>query len=208
MINYQQGRIYKIINTDTNDIVYVGSTTQQLSHRYTKHKHKAPNHKIILIENYPCNSKEELCMKEQQFIEQKTNLLNKLKAYRSEEQKKEYKKEWRKNNKEYYIEWCKNNKEQIKEKTKEWREENKKKYKEYQKEYRENNKTEISEKAKTNYENNKTKILEKQKKYNEDNKEHLKEKINCEFCNCLSSRIHLKRHQKSIKCMKFQCIED
>ena len=76
MVNYQNGKIYKIIN-ESNDIVYIGSTTQPLSHRYTKHKHKAPNHKIILIENYACNSKEELCMKEQEFIEQYDNLLNK-----------------------------------------------------------------------------------------------------------------------------------
>ena len=182
MVNYQQGRIYKIINTDTNDIVYVGSTTQQLSHRYARHKHKAPNHKIILIENYPCNNKEELCMKEQQFMEQHTNLLNQKKAYISEEDLKEYHKEYGEFNKE--------------------------KIKQQKKEYYENNKTEISEKAKTNYENNKTEMLEKGKEYYENNKKKKNEKINCEFCNSLSSRIHLKRHQQSVKCQKFQCIED
>ena len=44
MVNYQNGKIYKIIN-QSNDIVYIGSTTQALSHRYTKHKHKSPKGK-------------------------------------------------------------------------------------------------------------------------------------------------------------------
>ena len=89
-INYQNGKIYKIINED-NEIIYIGSTAQELlCDRYKNHKLKAPNHKIILIQNYPCNSKQELCMKEQQIIEQYSNLLNKYKAFSSEEEKKEY----------------------------------------------------------------------------------------------------------------------
>jgi len=181
MVNYQNGKIYKIIN-ETNDIVYIGSTTQPLSHRYSHHKHKAPNHKIILIENYHCNSKEELCMKEQEFIEQNTNLLNKYKAYCSEEDYKEYKKEWRENHKKYNKEYRENNKKQIKEKTKE---------------YYENNKTEIKEWKKEYYEDNKEKI----------NKEKL-EKINCEFCNCLITKSNMKKHQQSKKCLNFQNVED
>ena len=148
MVNYENGKIYKIINTENNQIVYIGSTVEQLCKRYAKHKHKAPNHKIILIQNYPCNSKEELCMKEQEFIEQNTNLLNKYKAFRSEEQKKEYEKEYKK---EY-------NKDKIKEQNKEYREKNKDKIKEYQKEYN-------KEYYKAYYENNKEQEKERQKAY-------------------------------------------
>ena len=104
MVNYQNGKIYKIIN-ESNDIVYIGSTTNTLCRRYHSHNHKAINHKIILIENYPCNGKEELCKREQEIIEENDNLLNKFKAYISEEQKKESFKEYRNNNKDKVIIW-------------------------------------------------------------------------------------------------------
>jgi hypothetical protein len=163
MVNYENGKIYKIINTENNQIVYIGSTVEQLCKRYAKHKHKAPNHKIILIQNYPCNSKEELCMKEQEFIEQNTNLLNKYKAFRSEEQKKEYEKEYKK---EY-------NKDKIKEQNKAYREKNKDKIKEYYKEYYKDNKDKLKEYKKeynkeyykAYYENNKEQEKERQKAY-------------------------------------------
>ena len=64
VVNYNNGKIYKIIN-ENSETVYIGSTTQVLCQRYTRHHHKAQNHKIILIENYSCNSKEELCKREQ-----------------------------------------------------------------------------------------------------------------------------------------------
>jgi len=81
MVNYQNGKIYKIIDQN-NKIIYIGSTAQKLlCDRYKTHKYKAPNHKIILIENYSCNSKQELCMREQQIIEENSDLLNKHRAY-------------------------------------------------------------------------------------------------------------------------------
>ena len=108
MVNYQNGKIYKIINNETNDTIYIGSTTQSLSQRYTRHNHKAPHHKIILIENYACNSKEELCKKEQEIIEQFDNLLNKQKAYISEDKKKDQYKIYRNNNKDKVLIWKQN----------------------------------------------------------------------------------------------------
>ncbi len=147
MVNYQNGKIYKIID-ENNKIIYIGSTTQILSQRYQRHKYNAPNHKIILIENYSCNSKEELCMREQQIIEEHSDLLNQYRAYCSEEQKKEKAKEYYENNKEkvkeYYKEYYKDNKE----KAKEYKKTNKEKIKEYNKEYYENNKDKIKEKNK------------------------------------------------------------
>tara|TARA_R110002049_G_scaffold292931_1_gene477689 strand:- start:202 stop:777 length:576 start_codon:yes stop_codon:yes gene_type:complete len=54
------------------------------------------------------------------------------------------------------------------------------------------------------------------KEYREKNQEYLKkydkernEKVKCEFCNCEIGKRSLKRHQKSMKCLKFQkCIID
>jgi hypothetical protein len=153
MVNYGNGKVYKIIN-ENNEIVYIGSTAQKLCKRYSSHTHKASNHKIILIENYPCNSRQELCMREQQIIEEHSNLLNKFKAYRSEEQKKEYQKEWRENNKEHITEY-----------KKEYFENNKEYYKQFQKEYYENNQDILNQKAKEYYEDNKDIIKQKRKEY-------------------------------------------
>jgi len=134
VVNYNNGKIYKIINENC-ETVYIGSTTQSLCQRYTRHNHKAPNHKIILIENYSCNSKEELCKREQEIIDEHSLLLNKYRAFGIDESRR----------KEYKIKHYK-----------EYREQNKDKIKQKQKEYRENNK----EKKKKYYENNKEKIQE------------------------------------------------
>jgi len=179
MVNYQNGKIYKIIN-ENNEIIYIGSTTEEkLCRRYTHHTHKSPNHKIILIENYPCNSKEELRKREQEVIEEHSNLLNKQRAYRSKEDKKECDKKW-----------CEKNKEHLKQYKKEYRENNQEYYKQYKKEYRENNKEYIK-----NYKS----------KWYENNKHMLKQKVVCEFCNTELNKGSLKRHhQKSKSCLKLR----
>ena len=135
MVNYQNGKIYKIIN-ENNEIIYIGSTAEQhLSQRYTRHKHKAPNHKIILIENYSCNSREELRKREQQIIEEHSNLLNKCRAYTSEEDKIKKKTIWDKNNIEYLKQYRKNyyNKPNIKNHRKQYN--NTQNIKNYRKQY-------------------------------------------------------------------------
>ena len=129
MPNYNNGKIYKIIDSE-NKVIYIGSTTEKLCSRYAKHKHKAIGNKIILLENYPCNCREELVKKEQELIEQYDNLLNKHRAYNSIEYHKEYKKEYHLN---YHNEYYEKNKDKLSEKNKV---------------YREKHKVEISQKAK------------------------------------------------------------
>ena len=84
---YTKGKIYKIV-CDTTGLTYIGSTIQGLSSRisghradYKKYLNKKrdfitsfkvlenDNFKIILIENFPCNSKEELEREERNYIE-------------------------------------------------------------------------------------------------------------------------------------------
>ena len=171
MVNYKNGKIYKIIN-ENNEIIYIGSTAQELlCDRYYSHKFKSPNHKIILIENYSCNNNQELCSREQEIIEEYKNLYNKRRAYCSEEDKKKFKKE---QNKKYV-------------------ENNKKKIQDYKKEYYENNVDKIKEQKKNISEEKKKEYYEKRKI-----------KIKCEFCNCEVRKQHLKRHQKTQKCLKIQ----
>ena len=133
---YSKGKIYKIISPHT-DKCYVGSTIQPLCNRLALHrKHfdkkkyssreimKLGDYKIILIENYPCNSKEELNKREQYFIDT-LDCVNRFKAFITEEQKQEriknYKIEYRKRErtkqleKEYNKEWRKKNRDKINE---------------------------------------------------------------------------------------------
>ena len=79
-MDYKNGKIYKIISDET-DFVYIGSTTQPLTKRLYCHKiackkrtskvYKimneigADNFRIILIKDFPCERKEQLCAEEE-----------------------------------------------------------------------------------------------------------------------------------------------
>ena len=129
MDNYSNGKIYKIVCNITND-QYIGSTILSLRDRFYIHKSDAKNKnkrkcscvdiilrgdcKILLIENYPCETKKQLERREGHF--QKTlKCVNKRiagltpeevkqnkKAYaeKHKEKTKEYNKQWRNENKE------------------------------------------------------------------------------------------------------------
>ena len=185
MPDYNNGKIYKVI-TPQNEVVYIGSTTQKLCRRFAKHTHKGNGNRIILLENYSCNSREELCMKEQDHIELHENLLNQMRAYNSEEYWKNYHTEYRENNKEHHNEYNKkyyeNNKEQIIESNKKWYENNKDKIKVYRK-------------------TNKDKISEYKIKHYKNNIDKLKEKITC-VCGCYVVKRHLSEHMKTKKHIK------
>ena len=86
--DYQQGKIYKIVCNLTG-LVYIGSTIEKrLSRRLVEHRHQynqylkgehnyissfeiidGGNYEILLIENYPCESSDELRRRERHFIE-------------------------------------------------------------------------------------------------------------------------------------------
>ena len=77
MPNYQNGKIYKLVCSETGKI-YIGSTVQKLIKRkwgHTDNRKKLCMSKdfikpeIYLIENYPCNSKQELCKRERHYVE-------------------------------------------------------------------------------------------------------------------------------------------
>ena len=168
-LNYNNGKIYKIINLK-NEVIYIGSTAQEkLCKRFSTHKHRGNGNKIVLLELYPCSCKEELVKKEQEVIEQYDNLLNQVRAYRVEEYKQEQ-------NKEYYKKYFEKNRDKIKL----YRDNNKEKIKEYLKQYREN-----TGYNKEYYEENKNKILEQNKV-----------KILCE-CGCEITQGYLSAHKKT-----------
>ena len=126
MPNYQNGKIYKLICSET-DRVYIGSTTTKLKYRKLQHIHSNNkctskdfiNAKIYLIEDYPCNSKLELHNKEREYIEN-TDCVNKKIPGRTgkESSKANYeknKKELNKKSREYHED----NKEELNKKARE-----------------------------------------------------------------------------------------
>jgi len=147
---YLDGKIYKLI-CKKEKLIYIGSTTRTLNLRLSEHKQlKKSNtcvskkiiengdYQIILLELYPCMCKRELEKREQEWIEQ-FDCINLQRSYRSEEERKEYKKEYYRNNKEEISLNKKEYYEKNKEKLKNYRENNK----EYYKNYREENKEKI-----------------------------------------------------------------
>jgi hypothetical protein len=173
VLDYSKGKIYKIWSP-SQDIQYIGSTTQELSHRLGNHKKnfklyynkdskynnyytsfevlKCDDCRIDLLENYSCNDKTELLQKEGEYI--KNNIcVNKIIAGRSKKQ--------------HYID----NKELISKQQKLYREINKEKLAKQNKLYQKNNKELISKQQKLYRENNKEKIAKYKKLYRENNKE-------------------------------------
>jgi len=176
MPNYQNGKIYAIKSYQT-ELIYIGSTTRPLSQRLGLHRLNYKNNTgissmellkysdyyIELIENFPCNSKEELLKREGYFIKQNiNNSVNCCIPGRTY-------KEWANDNKEQLIkkakEYRENNKKQIREKSIEYYESHKEHVKEYQNQYRENNKEQKKQKAKEYYQKNKEIKKQKAKEY-------------------------------------------
>jgi hypothetical protein len=172
MPDYQKGKIYTI-RCHTNDKwIYVGSTIQPLSTRFGGHKRdtKTSLHKFInnpvndtswdewyieLYELYPCNSKEELCKRENEVLREIATI-NKRGAYLD---RKEYKKEHYAENKDkisaYHKEYNAKNRDKVLAKQKEYYTENRDKLLAKQKEYRDENRDKLLAKAKEYYQRKK-----------------------------------------------------
>ena len=109
--DFGKGKIYKITN-DYNDDIYIGSTCDLLTKRFSKHKNDSKNEKkknspiyklmneigyerfrIELIENYPCQDKYQLIQREGHYIRELGTLNKRIEGRSQEEYKKEYQKE-------------------------------------------------------------------------------------------------------------------
>ena len=141
MVDYSKGKIYKIVCNKTGKI-YIGSTVSKLSKRLSQHKEKYKkylnntyhfltsfeilkndNFQIVLIENIPCNNKEELFRRERYYIENNKCVNQKIPIRENREYYELNKEVIDKYNKEYKIK----NREKLKEKEKIYIEKNKEK---------------------------------------------------------------------------------
>ena len=162
---YNNGKIYKIITENSNDI-YIGSTTKSLDERLQQHENdfkngnyvssqdilKQGNYKIILIKKFPCFNLLEL-EREETKHQRSLNCVNKKFA--------------RRNKVEYYND----NKELICKRNKNNYNKNRVKILSKQKKNYNDNKEVMRKRNKDNYNKHRENILSKQKKYYNDNKE-------------------------------------
>ena len=160
MSKYNAGKIYRI-DVIGCDEIYIGSCIISLDTRFSLHKRDINTCSskelfdigepvITLIEDYSCESKVELCMREQYYMDLFINdgytLVNKQRAYTSPAMRKKHDKEYNETHKDVIKERYQKNKEHIKEQQKEYRETRKEVINEYQKEYYETNKDKLTEK--------------------------------------------------------------
>jgi len=135
MPNYANGKIYQIISPNY-PLPYIGSTTQLLCQRIGEHrkinKHRCTSRIIIeagdayieLIENYPCDNKEQLNRREGEIIRERQCVNQKIPGrtileYRQDNPEliKSYKQKYRETHREELRakskEYCKRNSEII-----------------------------------------------------------------------------------------------
>ena len=213
---YKNGKIYKIVCNKTG-LIYVGSTCKKLCQRLAGHREKYraylkgmytyvtsfkilenDDYDIILLELFPCDSKEQLTARERFYIES-MQCVNKIVPTRTLEEYKiqfgedirQKKQEFYELNKESILEKAKQNyidNREIKlEKQKEYSKLNADKIKEYKKEYVLNNKEKIKQGREEFYKNNKDKINSERSII-----------FNCE-CGTACTLSHKARHNKSLK---------
>lgn len=206
MPDYQKGKIYKLWSPSKN-LVYYGSTTETISRRLSKHLTdlnrynnktstryvnsfkilECEDYKIELVEEYPCNNRQQLCKKEGEYIKA-NECINYAIAGRTAEEYCEDNADkinnrriiWRANNADKVNErdkkWRNENIEKVRENAKKWRDDNADKKKEWDKKYQENNIDKINERRKQYRKNNADKIKEQHKKYRDANADKINER--------------------------------
>ena len=185
---YKNAKIYKITSIHT-DFVYNGSTNQKrLSSRkcghisqYNRWINNNSNYTssfeliklgdidICLIEDFPCETKEQLHKRERYYIENTINCINIKKPSRPQE---EYVKDYKDKNKEKIKEQSREYYLKTKEKRQEYLNDNKERLTDIRKKYNDVNKEKIKIEQHKYYLENKEKKKEYNKQY------HLNKKIN------------------------------
>ena len=168
MVNYSNSKIYKL---EGNGLVYIGSTTRLLSERMNEHKQQKKgfdkgikkrscssrlcieeNTKITLLENWSCNSKEELLSRERYWYDN-IDCVNITKPKRTEEEK----------NTQYKYYPTQPQKDKKKEKSRQRYAENVEYESDRKKVYYLENKEKIDKRNREKYEKNKKEISERRK---------------------------------------------
>tara|TARA_R110002049_G_scaffold300401_1_gene491254 strand:+ start:426 stop:1025 length:600 start_codon:yes stop_codon:yes gene_type:complete len=193
---YKRGKIYTIRCRYDDTLIYVGSTIETLSKRFGGHKADSKrkmsmslytyvnkdwdNWYIELYEDYPCNNKQLLLKREGEIIREIGTINKQIAGRTKEEYRLENIDKDLENRKIYYQ----NNREKILNDKKIYLAENLDKIKERNKKHREDNIDKYIKKDKDYYEKNKYKVI-------------------CDVCGTEITKINLKAHQKTKKCVNF-----
>jgi len=146
---YQKSKIYKIYN-DVNNETYVGSTYNMLCKRMEKHRShrfqyaQRPLYKLMnelgvekfhieLVEDYPCENKEQLRKREGHYIRE----MGTLNIVIEDRTRQEYREDNKEKIKEYMAKYREDKKEDILQKTKEYRDSNRDKIQQYKRDNKE-----------------------------------------------------------------------
>ena len=194
---YQHGKIYRLVCEDSH--FYIGSTVTSLEKRFGCHlysiKHRMYDGKyahlytipineiyIELVEQFPCETREQLRKRENDHIIRYKDhplCLNTYRAYREEDDKKQYDAAYYRNNREsikkaqqqYYEE----NREKILTYHVRYREEHPDRVAAYQASYKASHRTELAEKQRAYAKEHQEELSIKQKEYRDSHKEKLQE---------------------------------
>ena len=145
MVNYENGKIYKITSKH-HELPYYGSTCSELRKRLYDHKYvmrskinntasrqllELGDYKIELVEKFPCKNKNELLERESYYIKN-FDCINKVKPKITKEERKQYEKKYRDTHKEqqkrYMKKWTKDNHDKILKDKKDYWEKNKEQF--------------------------------------------------------------------------------
>ena len=200
MPDYENAKIYTIRCKTDENLIYVGSTTQTLSQRWTDHKQHSThvnkqnrelykkineigfdNFYIELFLEYPCANKSQLQQKEGEITREIGNMNMVIAGNTIGKTKQEYANEYQQ------TETFKENKKKFHQ-TEEYKEWN----------YNRKQTPEYKQQAREYYIKNKMKVAQ----YYQDNKEQIQErkyeKVTC-VCGCVISKSNLKEHSKTLK---------
>ena len=236
MPDYSQGKIYRLVG---GGLTYIGSTSLSLSTRKYRHKRNWKDIKagkkrsnvasfelfetgepveIFLIEDFPCERREQLRARERYWMEQymgddscvnkrlpcSATLKDGVQAYH-----KDYYKQNNEKVRERRMKYYESNKKKEAEYMKQYAEKNKEKIREYKRRYAENNKEKIAEYMRNNKEKNaeykrknKEKIAEYNRRYAEKNKEKIaeqrKQRTPCPECGKEMRKSCIPRHIRRV----------
>jgi hypothetical protein len=197
-MDYQKGKIYRLVCA-ISDKQYVGSTTQPLHKRLWNHKHHYKRWKdgkrfyytafelyetgervsAILLEDSPCQRKEQLLARERYWIENiEGGCVNKHLPTRT------------------FKEWFEQHKEEQSVKGRAYRKEHRERRREYDRAYGEQHKEEKAARDRAYRETHRDKVLERQRAYREKNRDNINQKRRQKIlCSCgVEHSIYNKNH--------------
>lgn len=224
MPDYTTTKIYRIVCDETGD-QYIGSTTRSLSARLASHvaqwkywkkneKNEATRtsfftsfpllergkYRILLVENYPCASKEEKVARENYWMDNiEGGCVNKVRPARTKEQ---YREEHKEEMKEYQKVYWRENREELAAKKKEYRKQNEQQIKERKKRYYDANREKLINYQKQYAQEHETEKKEYKKQYREKNQDKIRQHAQLEYdCECGAKirRVEKARHNRSKK---------